>query len=256
MKNAVAIVTGASSGIGRATAVRISRDFRCVVLVARSTDGLEQTSRDVRANGSEPLTVVQDLTQASAAQAVLRASLERFGRVDALVNIAGSVPGIDLFAMSDAQWDESLALKFHGARRLTIAAWDALKASKGSAVFVSGVSANAPKPTAAAIAAVNAAVEALAKAFAERGLADGIQVNTISPGAVLTGRRLAMLEAVAKMKGVTLDDAKASFLQASGIKRFASPEELAELFAFSLSEPARWMTGTVLRMDGGEVKAV
>ncbi len=71
--------------------------------------------------------------------------MERFGRIDALVNVAGAVPGLDLFQMTDEQWDAGLQLKFHGARRLTIAAWDALKASKGAVVFTSGMPLSFPR---------------------------------------------------------------------------------------------------------------
>jgi 3-oxoacyl-[acyl-carrier protein] reductase len=87
--------------------------------------------------------------------------------------------------MTDAQWDDGMALKFHGARRLTIRAWDALKASRGSVVLLSGLAAWDPKPGFAAVAATNAAIIALAKAFAEQGIKDGVQVNSVSPGAVM-----------------------------------------------------------------------
>lgn len=147
-------------------------------------------------------------------------------------------------------------MKFHGARRLTIHAWEALKASGGSVVFTSGNAAELPRPGAAAVGAINAAIEALAKAFAERGIADGVQVNTVSPGAVMTTRRLAMLQKAAEARGVSLEAAKAQFLAAAGIARFGEPGEIAELMAFLASSKGRWLTGSVLRMDGGEVKSV
>ncbi len=185
----VAIVTGASQGIGRATALRLARDFSVVVLVARDKDKLEQTAADIRTAGAEAMIHALDLRQPQSAETVIKGTLERFGGIDALLNIAGAVPQIDLFEMTDAQWDDGMALKFHGARRLTMRAWDALKASGGSVVLMSGSAAFDPKPGSAAVAAINAAVNALAKAFAERGIKDGVQVNSISPGAVMTGRR-------------------------------------------------------------------
>jgi len=93
-----------------------------------------------------------------------------------------------------------MELKFHGARRLTIRAWDALRESKGTVVFISGNAAVIPRAGAAAVGAINAAIEALAKAFAERGIEDGVQVNSVSPGAVMTGRRLSMLERAAALR--------------------------------------------------------
>jgi 3-oxoacyl-[acyl-carrier protein] reductase len=103
------------------------------------------------------------------------------------------VPQIDLFEMTDEQWRAGMELKLHGARRLTIKAWDALKASNGSVVFMSGSAALDPKPGFAAVAATNAAIIAMAKAFAEQGIKDGVQVNSIVPGAVMT--RLCLTDA-------------------------------------------------------------
>ncbi len=125
----VAIVTGASQGIGRATAVRLARDFSTVVLVARNAIELEETANAIRAVGAEAMVLAVDLREPEAAERIVAVTLERFGRIDALLNIAGAVPQIDLFEMTDAQWDDGLALKLHGARRLTIQAWNALKAS-------------------------------------------------------------------------------------------------------------------------------
>jgi 3-oxoacyl-[acyl-carrier protein] reductase len=158
--------------------------------------------------------------------------------------------------MTDEQWDAGMQLKFHGARRLTICAWDALKASKGAVVFISGNAAVIPRAGAAAVGSINAAIEVLAKAFADRGIDDGVQVNCVSPGAIMTGRRLALLEKAAASSKITLDDAKQKFLRQAGVSRFGEPEEIADLIAFAVSPPTRWMTGTVLRMDGGEVKSV
>src|SRR6201992_3662697 len=138
MKNSIAIVTGASQGIGRSTAIRLARDFSAVVLVARNEQELEETTAEVRKNGAEPLIIALDLSQVSAPDTVVKTTLDRYSRIDALLNIAGAVPQIDLFEMTDAQWEAGLALKLHGARRLTIAAWPALKAAHGSGVPVSG----------------------------------------------------------------------------------------------------------------------
>jgi 3-oxoacyl-[acyl-carrier protein] reductase len=252
----VAIVTGASSGIGKATALRLSRDFSAVVLIARSGEKLAEVGAEVSRIGAEPLILEADLSAAAAADTVIAATLARFGQIDALLNIAGAVPGLDVFQMTDEQWDSGMALKFHGARRLTIRAWEALKRSKGAVVFTSGNAAAVPRAGAAAVGSINAAIEALAKAFADRGLEDGVQVNSLSPGAIMTGRRLSMLEKAAVSRKVAVEDFKQQFLRQAGINRFGEPEEIAGLMAFAVSPAARWLTGTVLRMDGGEVKSV
>ena len=256
MNDRTAIVTGASQGIGRATARRLARDFGRIVLVAQGSEELASAANEVRDAGADALVVAQDLSLASAADNVVDAALRAFGRIDALVNIAGAVPGADVFEMTDAQWDSGMALKFHAARRLALRAWDALKASGGSVVFVSGNAAENPKAAQAAIGAINAAIEALAKAFAERGIAAGVQVNTVSPGAVMTGRREALLARAAEARGITLAEMKARFIEGAGIARFGESGEIADLIGFVLSPGARWMTGSVLRMDGGEIKSV
>lgn len=256
MTKSVAIVTGASSGIGKATALRLARDFGAVILAARGGEKLAEVGEQVKAIGAEPFVLELDLMAPSAADIVVKSTIDRFGRIDALVNIAGAVPGIDVFHMTDEQWNVGMELKFHGARRLTIHAWDALKTSKGTVVFISGNAAVIPKAGAAAVGTINAAIEALSKAFAERGVEDGVQVNSVSPGAIMTGRRLSMIEKAATSKKISLEDAKQQFLKQAGISRFGEAEEIADVIAFAVSPAARWMTGTVLRMDGGEVKSV
>lgn len=256
MSNSVAIVTGASQGIGQATAIRLARDFSAVVLVARNRTNLEQTSEAVRAAGAQALVIDADLAQPQAAKAVVDQASAVFGRIDALVNIAGAVPQVDLFDMTDEQWEGGLALKLHGARRLTIAAWPALKAAKGSVVLMSGNSALFPKAPYAAVGTINAAIVALAKAFSDHGIADGVQVNSVLPGPVMTGRRQSYLEHWAPLHNMTVEEALASFPKEAGIARYGEPEEIAELMAFLVSPGARWMTGSALRMDGGEVKSI
>ena len=256
MMKSVAIVTGASSGIGRATALRLAQDFSAVVLVARNKDDLNAVAASIQPLGAEPLVLDLDLGAPEAAGAVVEATLERFGQSDALLNIADAVPGIDVFEMTDEQWNAGLALKFHAARRLTLHAWRALRASSGAVVFTSGTAAVIPKASGAAVGTINAAIEALAKSFAERGITEGVQVNSVSPGAIMTTRRLAMLERAATTQQVSVDDAKRRFLQQAGIQRFGEPGEVADLMAYLVSPTARWMTGTVVRMDGGEVKSV
>jgi 3-oxoacyl-[acyl-carrier protein] reductase len=245
MSKSVAIVTGASQGIGRSSAIRLARDFSALVLVARNRANLEQTAEAVKAAGAQALVIDSDLAEPSAAQRVVDQTLAAF-----------AVPQIDLFEMTDAQWEGGLALKLHGARRLTVAAWPALKAAKGSVVLMSGNSALFPKAPYAAVGTINAAVVALAKAFSDRGISDGVQVNSVLPGPVMTGRRRSYLEHWAPLHDMTVEQATARFPKEAGIARYGDPEEIAELIAFLVSPGARWMTGSTLRMDGGEVKSI
>ena len=256
MSKRVAIVTGASQGIGRSTAIRLARDFSSIVLVARNRENLEQVAAEVKKAGAEPLVIGLDLAQPDAAQQVIDQTLGAFGQIDALLNIAGAVPQIDVFDMSDEQWDNGFALKLHGARRLTMAAWPSLKATHGSVVLMSGNSALFPKAPYAAVGTINAAIVALAKAFSDRGIADDVQVNSVLPGPVMTGRRRSYLEHWAPLHDMSVEEATQKFPAEAGIARYGTPEEIAELMAFIVSPAAHWMTGSTLRMDGGEVKSI
>lgn len=251
-----AIVTGASRGIGRATAIRLAQDFGGVVLVARTASGLEEAAAAVRAHGAEALPLALDLREAVNAETVVARTLAQFGRIDAVVNIAGAVPQADLFTATEEDWAEGMSLKFHGARRLTLGAWESLRATQGAVVFTSGNTAIAPRAGLAVVSTINAAISALAKTFAERGLVEGVQVNSVLPGAVMTGRRRSMLEKYAAAHHLRFEEAVAQFAQESGIARYGTPEDIAALIAFLVSPAAHWMTGTTLRLDGGEIKTV
>jgi 3-oxoacyl-[acyl-carrier protein] reductase len=256
MPRAVAVVTGASSGIGRATAIKLSHEFAKIALVARGMDELEATADQVRAGGAEPLVIAADLSRPEGAERVVGQTLAKFSQIDALLNIAGAVPGIDLFQMTDMQWTAGAELKLHGARRLTLQAWDALKASKGAVVFMAGVAAEIPTTGAAAVGVINAAIVALAKAFADKGRQDDVQVNSVSPGAVMTGRRLSMISQWASAHNVDIEAAKKTLLEKSEITRYGTPEDIAELMSFLVSPAGRWITGTQIRIAGGEVRTI
>jgi 3-oxoacyl-[acyl-carrier protein] reductase len=256
MLNSVAIVTGASQGIGRSTSIRLARDFSAIVLAARNAEALNEVADAVKAAGAEPVVCDIDLSQPESASTVVKTTVDRFGRIDALLNIAGAVPQIDLFDMTDEQWRAGTELKLHGARRLTIHAWESLKKSKGSVVFMSGSAALDPKPAFAAVAAINAAITALAKAFAEQGIKDEVQVNSIVPGPVMTGRRRSFIEKWAPANNMSVEEATKQFPEKVGISRYGEPDEIADLLAFMVSPAARWMTGTSVRMDGGEIKGI
>lgn len=252
----VVLVTGASSGIGRATAIRLADDFAAVALIARREDKLRDVADLIEARGSQPIVLPLDLKAPDAAEEAVARTIAGHGRVDGLAAIAGAVSQADLFALNDADWDDALALKVHGMRRLVLAVWPHLVATQGAVVITSGATAAAPTAPLGAVSSINAFIAALAKAFADRGTTDGVRVNTILPGPVLTERRRRMLTRFADARGLDLDEATDVFAREARILRYGTPEEVAEGYAWLLSPQARWVHGTALRVDGGEAKTV
>jgi 3-oxoacyl-[acyl-carrier protein] reductase len=123
-------------------------------------------------------------------------------------------------------------------------------------VLIAGNSTEVPAAAITAVGVINAAIVALAKAFTDRGMKDGVQVNSVSPGPVMTTRRLGMIERWAAAHRVSAEEAMRTLLSQSGIARHGETQDVAELMAFLVSPAARWITGTQIRIDGGEVKSV
>jgi 3-oxoacyl-[acyl-carrier protein] reductase len=103
---------------------------------------------------------------------------------------------------------------------------------------------------------INAAINAVAKAFAGEGIKDGVQVNSVSPGAVMTGRRQSFFEKWAPAHNLTVEEAIKQFPEQAGISRLGKPEEIADLMSYLVPPAAKWMTGASIRMDGGEIKGI
>ena len=253
----VAIVTGASRGIGRATAIRLARDFHAVALVARTQETLAGTADAVRVGGSRNRSSSLGIcaSQTRPEPSSLRCTTPLAGSTPLPASLVPS-PRPTCSRSRTNSGTTGLALKFHSARRLTIAAWNALKSSGGSVAITSGTSAYTPKASLAAVGTINAAILALAKAFADRGVKDGVQVNTILPGSVMTDRRRTMLQGYADTHGLPLETAIDRFAAEVGIARYGQPEDIANAFAFLFAPGSHWITGTALRVDGGETKVL
>jgi NAD(P)-dependent dehydrogenase (short-subunit alcohol dehydrogenase family) len=249
----VAIVTGASRGIGRAIAGVLSAEGMRVVLVARSPDGLAATAALL---AGECLPVDADLRDPAAAATVVAAALARFGRLDALVNNAGATRRGDFLALSDEDWNDGFALKFFGAMRLCRSAWPALQTSQGAIVNISGIGGRTGSAEFSIGGAVNAAVLNLTKALADRGQADGVRVNAINPGSIATERLLGRIKSFAAEQGIDAAEASRQLAGKMGVPRFGEPADIANAVAFLLSARAAYLQGSILDIDGGATRTL
>lgn len=248
-----ALVSGASKGIGLAIAERLAAEGYRVLLVARSAAAIEAAA--ARLPGAAAF-AADLLVPAAAGQAVAEA-VRRFGRLDLLVNCAGATQRGDFTTLDDAAWDSGFGLKFHGAVRLTRAAWPHLCAAGGSVVMIAGVGGRVASADFSIGGSVNAALMNLTKALADKGVAEGVRVNCINPGSIRTDRLAGRIATLAAERG--LDDAgsaAAALARETGVARFGEPREIADVVAFLAGPGASYIQGAILDVDGGWVRAV
>jgi 3-oxoacyl-[acyl-carrier protein] reductase len=248
----VALITGASRGIGRGIALELASAGCDIMLTARNGEALEGAAEEIRALGRRAAIHAADLTAETEPPGLIDALTRDFGRLDILVNNAGATKRGSFFAQSEQEWRDAFNLKFFAHVDLSRLAWPLLKAGKGSVVFIAGTSPRAPVADAMVGASVVAAMLAFMKALADLGKRDGVQVNAVNPGSVKTDRFRGRLERVMKKTG--LDEAAATerHRQDLDITRFGTPVDIAGMVRFIVSPPGRWLHGTAIDMDGGQ----
>lgn len=242
----VAIVTGASSGIGRAAAARLARDGFRVLAVGRDEAALAKVSGDIERAGGHAVVLVADVTTADGPRTIVSRAISAFGGVDALVNAAGVIASGGVADTTDAGWDAMMDVNVRAPFRLIREAAAALVDRRGAVVNISSVAGLRAFPGLASYSVSKAAVDQLTRAAALDLAPKGVRVNAVNPGVVVTNlhRRGGM------------DAAKyAEFLERSKtthpLGRPGQPEEVADLIAFLVSPAAGWITGETIAVDGG-----
>jgi len=256
LEGKIAIVTGASRGIGRAIALRLAQDGGTLVLAARTETDLAKVAATIRSTGGKATTVAGDLRDPGVPAALVKAALDAFGAIDIVVNNAGATKRGDFFDLTDADWEDGFALKFYGAVRLTRSAWPHLKARRGSVLNIIGSGGRTPSAEFTIGGSVNGACLSFTKAVADIGLQDGVQVNAINPGRVKTDRFQQTLDEEAVHHGGDLNAALKAIVRKSKIVRLGEPEDVANLAAFMVSPQSRYMQGSLIDLDGGQTKTI
>ena len=249
----VAIVSGASRGIGRAIAQTLAAEGMKLSLAARSKDQLEDLAKSLK---TDCLIQAVDLREPSAAATVVDATLKTFGAIDLLVNNAGATKRGDFFELTDADWSDGFSLKFFGGMRLSRAAWPHLIAARGTIVNIIGVGGRTGNADFTIGGSVNAAGRLLTKALADRGVKDGVRVNAINPGFIKTERLTVRVKSFAEEQKLPLDQAEAQLAKATGVARFGEPSEVAAAVAFLASPVCGYCHGALLDIDGGQTRTL
>ncbi len=241
-----AIVTGASSGIGRATAIRLARDGFGVLAVGRDERALAEVEREIERAGGRASRQVADVTGPDAPASIVSRALAVFARIDALVNGAGIIASGSVAETTDDAWDTMFDINVRATFRLIRQAVPALEETRGAVVNISSVAGTRSFPGLAAYCVSKAAVDQLTRCAALDLASKGVRVNAVNPGVVVTNlhRRGGM------------DEARyAAFLAHSKtthpLGRPGTSDEIAGLVAFLLSPASAWLTGETIAIDGG-----
>jgi len=246
LENRIALVTGASSGIGRATAIRLARDGALVAVVARQAERLAEIAETICAEGSEPFIQIADVTDEQQATRAVAAAVEHFGSLDILVNAAGILASGTIEDTQLEAWDEMMNVNLRAVFHLMNLAVPHLIASRGNIVNVSSVTGLRSFPGVLAYCVSKAGVDQLTRCAALELAAKGVRVNAVNPGVVVTE---------VHRRGGMDENRYAAFLEHSRtthpLGRVGQPEEIADLIAFLASDQASWITGATYSIDGG-----
>ena len=254
------MVTGASGGIGRATALALAREGASLVLVGRREERLAALARECEEDGARSASLVLDLTVVGAGERILDACLERFGRIDALVNGAGTSAVRTPEQLTDEEWQGQWELHVMAPMRLMRAAAPAMAdRGWGRIVNVCSSSGKRPSGTNMAYSVTKAAELSLSRAFADLYAGRGVLVNAVAPGPVGGELWLApggLAEQQAAARGITREEVLEATAGRVPIGRLGTEEEIASVIAFLCSEPASNVAGAAWSVDGGSVPVI
>ena len=248
----VALVTGASKGIGRAIASRLAAEGCDIALVSRDAEVLSAAAGEMAAShGVRAVAIAVDLASEAGCNDAAGKALAAFGGIDILVNCAGDTKAGVFPAQPDADWTSGFALKFFGAVRLTRALWVPLKARRGTIINIGGAAAYTPSPGFMVGGAANAALAHFTKSLSKQGLVDDVNVNIIHPGATVTERMETLVRQEAAAEGIPEEEIRRRNRERAGIRRLGTPEDIAEAVAFLCLPRARHIQGVGIAIDGG-----
>ena len=255
----VAVVTGASRGIGRAVAEVLAREGVHLIVSSRGEGALIEARDQLREFGTKVDAVAGDVAAADVTDAIIAAALDTHGRIDILVNNAGGDAGhrpID--RLTDADWELAFALYVISPMRLTVGALPPMRAQKwGRIVNISSYTARVPEPFCAPYAAAKAAIVNATRNLSRSYGSEGITANCVLPGLTDTEGVRAGFDDAAAATGRSNDELIARMLERAPIDagRLGTSAEVAAAVAFLCSNEAAWITGVALNVDGGTVRS-
>lgn len=253
LDGAVAVVTGAGTGIGREISLRLATDGADVVLTGRSPGPMEEVAEQVRAAGRRALVVRLDLREPASVEAAAKEVQEAFGRVDVLVNNSGvGGPSAPLWEVEPEEWEETFRVNVTGTFLVCRAFLPGMvRRGSGSVVVIGSMTGKRPLINRTPYAASKTALIGLVRTLAWETGAHGIRVNLVSPGPVEGQRIQWVLEQQAKARGITFEQATDDFTSGSPLKRLVPPSDVADAVAYLASSRSASVTGEDLNVSAG-----
>lgn len=258
LKGKVAVVAGASQGLGRAIAEELAAEGARVALCARTAAKVEAAANEIRQRtGSEVLGVAADVTQAAEVERFVEAAATRWGTVHIAVANAGGPPAKSFDQTTAEEWQQAVELNLMSAVHLARAVVPRMRAQKwGRLIFLTSVSVKQPIEGLLLSNSVRSAVAGLAKTLANECGRDNVLVNTVCPGYTRTERLEELAAKLSEQKNASREEIVKSWTAQVPLGRIGEPRELAALVAFLTSERASYITGTTIAVDGGWVKGL
>ncbi|HEX7594636.1 MAG TPA: SDR family oxidoreductase [Anaerolineae bacterium] len=253
LKGKVALVAGASKGLGKAVALGLAREGAHIAILSRDAARIESAAKEIR--GAQVLALVADVSRAAGIQRAVDETAKKFGTIHIVVTNAGGPPPGVFVSLTDEQWLSAVDATLMSAVRLSRAAIPLMQKQKwGRIIHLGSLTIKQPYADLMLSNSIRAAVVGLAKTQANELAKDGILVNTVSPGIIETDRVVQLMESRAKRNGTTARDEYALAEKNVPLGRVGQPEEFANVVVFLASERAAFVTGTHIIVDGGETR--
>ncbi len=258
LKNRVAVIAGASQGLGRATALALAAEGTHLALCARNAEALAQLATELRGQfGVEVHTQNLDVRDSAGIQEFVKDVARIYDRIDICVTNAGGPPAKPFLETTDAEWDNAFYLNLRSAASFARAVIPYMQRNQwGRIIMISSITVKQPQPQLILSNAIRTGVSGLVRSLANEFGKDGILVNNVGPGYTATDRLKELSASRAAASGQSIADCEREWIEQIPIGRLGKPEEVADAIVWLASERASFVTGQTILVDGGMYKGI
>ncbi len=257
LKGKTALILGGSKGLGRGVADALAAEGVAVALIARGQEALDRAVSEITARGARAVGFAADLANWTSLEAAANAARKELGQIDILLNNSGGPPPSGVVGVSPKVWEDQFQAMVMPLFRITDLLIGDMRARKwGRILNIASLSVVEPLPTIGVSNTLRSAIVGWAKTLATETARDGITVNTLLPGAILTDRIVQLSRSAAERQKITVDEAIQRNAQTIPVGRLGTPAEFGAVAAFLASPLAAYVTGSLIRVDGGALRSV